>query len=209
MSDPREPSPPDWQSTPPPPPGPAPVLQPRQPWYRRVAVAAPLLSGLAGLVVGLAIGWGSASTANGTSAIAVAGTSTDSSTTSAPSATTSEPSTQSSSESTTTSDSPTTPTAEANHTCDYLLGKGDGTDYSFVADSFITNTGSVPARVRVTATWRQAGTKPITQTKTVSVPVGATDQQVSFSVHATPAQIDRIQSLDTDNQCTVTEKIIG
>lgn len=87
-------------------------------------------------------------------------------------------------------------------TCKYILDFENG--HEFVASAFLHNPGNLQAKARVKATWRQAGGKAVTQVKTVTVPAGAKDYEVTFKKKATDAQINKIQALDTERQCTVT-----
>jgi hypothetical protein len=62
-----------------------------------------------------------------------------------------------------------------------------------VADQ-INNKGNVGLVMEVTAKWLQAGSAPITQTKTVRVPVGG-NKTVRFSYLADENEIDLIQAV--------------
>lgn len=102
-----------------------------------------------------------------------------------------------------------TPTVEAEEdpagtytsSCDYLLDFDNG--HEFVGDAFITNPGSSALQAVVTATWRQAGHDAIVKKKTLDVPGGSEDLEVHLRSDASRSEIDRIQALDTDKQCSV------
>lgn len=95
---------------------------------------------------------------------------------------------------------------EFEDSCDYLLDFDSG--HTFVASAFLTNTGDVGFKAKVTATWRQANGKHVVDSKTVKVPVGDDQVEVYFEEDASSAQIDRIQSLETDKQCKVEVEIV-
>lgn len=86
--------------------------------------------------------------------------------------------------------------------CDYLLNFDAG--HTFVADAFLTYEGSTPITVKITASWLQSGGEPVTQTKDVALAEGDTDIHVTFAADASSSQIDAIQALPFDKQCTVT-----
>ena len=58
----------------------------------------------------------------------------------------------------------------------------------------INNKGNVGLVMEVTAKWLQAGSAPITQTKTVRVPVGG-NRALRFTYLADESEIDLIQSV--------------
>ena len=98
------------------------------------------------------------------------------------------------------------PEGDFEQSCDYLLDFDNG--HTFVASAFVTNTGDVGFKAEVTATWRQANGKHVTQTKTIEVPVGDEPVEVYFEKEASGRQIDSIQSLDGDKQCKVEVSIV-
>lgn len=99
-----------------------------------------------------------------------------------------------------------TPDGDYTTDCDYNLDFDNG--HTFTADAFITNTGGVKFTAEVKATWRQSNGKHVVKVKKVKVPVQDEDTEVYFEVPATDRQIDLIQNLDTEKQCTVKVSII-
>lgn len=99
-----------------------------------------------------------------------------------------------------------TPDGDYTTDCDYNLDFDNG--HTFTADAFITNTGGVKFTAEVKATWRQSNGKHVVKVKKVKVPVQDEDTEVYFEVPATDRQIDLIQNLDTEKQCTVKVAII-
>jgi hypothetical protein len=104
------------------------------------------------------------------------------------------------------------PNAEFSSSCDYVLG--DFTDFTatgfrFIAGADVVNTGNIGVEVKVTASWKQLGTNPITMVKTVRVPIDGT-RSVQFTKRVGQNNIDLIQAVgfDTDN-CSVDAKIVS
>lgn len=93
--------------------------------------------------------------------------------------------------------------------CDYNLGSGaSDTEYEVTATAFLRNVGGTVAKVRVTATWRQQGSKGLVKSKVVTVRAGD-EQEVGLSRKVTPTQIDRLQALPTERQCKVDAEVVG
>jgi hypothetical protein len=109
---------------------------------------------------------------------------------------------------------PPTPDPEGKftHACDYILG--DFTDYTptgyrFIAGANVRNTGNVGIVVRVFASWRQLGTSPITDARTVRVPYGES-RNVNFTKDVSSNNIDLIQAaLGNGPDCSVKVTIIS
>lgn len=101
------------------------------------------------------------------------------------------------------------PSPDGEHTdsCDYLLGlSGNNTNYSFVGQSELHNTGNIGLKIKVVGVWKQVGAKNVTATKTVLVAAGRS-KTVNFSLHASPSQIDRIQAYAGDTDCVISVAI--
>ncbi len=91
--------------------------------------------------------------------------------------------------------------------CDYLLGDfGDG-DYRFVASAKMKNTGNIGIVVKAVAKWEQIGGGPIKDDTEVRVKTRSS-RTVHFDVPATSDQIDRHQSLNGFNNCSVKLTIV-
>lgn len=97
------------------------------------------------------------------------------------------------------------PTAKASlsyeETCDYLLTFKNDEAGRFVASLTVTNEGEAPGRVKATASFKQLGGSPVTQTKSFSVPAGG-EREIQFSISATSEEIDAHQSAG-DPSCDV------
>jgi hypothetical protein len=74
--------------------------------------------------------------------------------------------------------------------------------FRFVAQAVIHNTGNIGTVDLVTARWFQAGTSPVVATKTVQVKAGAS-KRVGLTEQVSQNEIDLIQSLGYDSNCTV------
>jgi len=104
--------------------------------------------------------------------------------------------------------SPTpSPDGKFSGSCDYTLGDNPvGGTAEFIGEVDLDNTGNIGTIVRVKITWPQEGYSPITRTKTVKVPFGATGQAVRFHVPASGTEVDRLQSWqnghDYNDGCT-------
>lgn len=85
--------------------------------------------------------------------------------------------------------------------CDMLLGElgpsgfryGDPTGPRFVASAEVTNTGDVSFVAKMTARWKQAGTKAIVARKDMLVAPGATES-IAVTRLATQSQVDAYQA---------------
>jgi hypothetical protein len=102
--------------------------------------------------------------------------------------------------------------------CNYTLSASvSGTDW-LTAEVDLTNTGNVAAVVRVTVAWPQEGFSPITSTRTVRLPYGATGKPVRFHVSAGSTEsgsnvIENLQSWESghnypSNDCTYNETFL-
>ncbi len=91
-------------------------------------------------------------------------------------------------------------------TCDYLLGdSSDFDDYRFVAGGAVTNNGGVGAVVRVRATWKLLGEKPVKISRKFRVKAFE-EREWQVKVPATPDQIDAHQS--AEGECDTSAKLI-
>jgi hypothetical protein len=148
-----------------------------------------------GLLIGAAVGAGSATATNGEgndrSALAASPAETQGPT-SAPTAELSSPSPE---ESTSLPAIPN-PDAKFSSACDYILGDFSNFTthgFRFIASATIHNTGNIGVVADVKARWVQLGTKPLTDVKTVRIPVGAS-KHVNFTKPVGQDNIDLIQS---------------
>ncbi len=94
------------------------------------------------------------------------------------------------------------PDGEFGSSCDYLLGDFDDDDYRFVATAELENTGNIGIVVEVVASWKQIGADPIAETKTTRVKVGRS-KAVNFDIQVGSDEIDRHQSVNSDETCVV------
>jgi hypothetical protein len=97
------------------------------------------------------------------------------------------------------------PAGTYSHSCDYVLGdfsENTASGFRFVAQAVIHNTGNIGTVDLVTARWFQAGTSPVVATKTVQVKAGAS-KRVGLTEQVSQNEIDLIQSLGYDSNCTV------
>jgi hypothetical protein len=74
--------------------------------------------------------------------------------------------------------------------------------FRFVASTNIKNTGNIGIKDRATAKWYQIGGAPVTREKVVKVEVGE-HKNVRWTVLANSDQIDKIQALPYNKQCSV------
>lgn len=93
--------------------------------------------------------------------------------------------------------------ASFSRTCDYLLGD----QYELIGDSRVKNTGNIGIVAEIIFEWRQAGTMPIKEKKTVRLSPGAA-KTVRANIVATSDQIDRLQAMPYGQQCKVRGRII-
>jgi hypothetical protein len=103
--------------------------------------------------------------------------------------------------------------AKADYTsnCDLLLNSNfdSSTTGWLVADAEITNTGNVGAVIRVTATFKQAGSRPIRIVKKARVPIGA-QKNVHFKRPVSQNETGAYQAAPgyfNGNACSVKAKI--
>jgi len=99
--------------------------------------------------------------------------------------------------------------------CDYTLGDnpaGDPSTAVATAEVDLTNTGNVGTVVRVTVGWPQEGYAPLTMTRTVRMPYGASGAPVSFHMPLTSTQLDNLQNWQLGHTgqdgCTYSETIL-
>ncbi len=94
---------------------------------------------------------------------------------------------------------PATPDAKGTSTesCNYTLSQGDSPGGTLTGEIDVTNTGNIGIVVKATEAWPQQGSNPITLTKTVKVPYGASGQPVMFNY---PADYDVISNLQNWEQ---------
>lgn len=97
----------------------------------------------------------------------------------------------------------------ADVSCDYLLAEGLGDDHKLIASAYVSNEAQADAVVQITATWRQSGGKPISQSKKITLAAGAKDIEVQFEKPANGRVIDRLQAVPTDKQCDLTMDLIN
>jgi hypothetical protein len=103
------------------------------------------------------------------------------------------------------------PSGKVSGTCDYDLGSGLGSDYSFTAEADVDNTGSGGIVVVVKVSWPQFGRSPVKASKKVHVAEDKT-ATVRFSKHATMSQVTALQSWqerhDFDDGCKYAADIV-
>lgn len=155
-------------------------------WPRRAAY---------GFVVLAAFGIGAGVGSSGHSSPTAGGTST-----SAAVAATSSPAATSAATTPPPAPSPTptpSPNGTYNGACNYTLGN-DPVNGTAVAtgDIQLTNTGNIGTVTRVTITWPQQGYAPLSETKTVRIPVGGSDD-VQFNRPLTETQLSNLQNWQT------------
>jgi hypothetical protein len=91
-------------------------------------------------------------------------------------------------------------------TCDYLLGDSlDDDDYRFVAGGTVSNDGGKGAVVRVRASWKLLGEKPVKVSRQFRVKA-LQEREWQVKVPATQDQIDAHQS--AEGECDTSAKLI-
>jgi hypothetical protein len=94
--------------------------------------------------------------------------------------------------------------------CSYTLGN-DGQTYVATGEVDLVNTGNVSTTDKATITWPQEGYAPLSVTRTVNSPYGATTP-VPFSLALTYTQISNLQNWQTGHSfadgCTYNATII-
>jgi hypothetical protein len=103
------------------------------------------------------------------------------------------------------------PSGKITGSCDYELGSGDGSDYSFTAEVEVENTGDVGIVTVATVSWPQFGRAPVKAKKKVRTSAGRT-VTVRFDRHATMTQLSALQSWqerhDYDDGCKYHASIV-
>lgn len=98
--------------------------------------------------------------------------------------------------------------------CNYTLSDNfsDANAGTATGDIEVTNTGNVGIEVKATITWPQQGYDPLSQTKTVKVPVGGSSD-VQFRVPMTMNQVENLQNWQEGHGfkdgCTYSGKIVS
>lgn len=111
------------------------------------------------------------------------------------------------------------PQANGSGSCSYTLGNSASADNYLTGEIDITNTGNIGVTVKASISWPQEGYSPITVTKTVNVPHGASAMPVSFNYNAGNIAsgsnvIDNLQAWEqghpgSTNDCTYNITITG
>jgi hypothetical protein len=107
---------------------------------------------------------------------------------------------------------PAIPEPDATYTssCDYVLGDftQSKNGFRFIAGADVENTGNIGVIVRVTATFKQLGTKPVVLKKNARIAYGES-ASVQLTKVVSQNQIDLIQSAqDSGDICKVVASVI-
>jgi hypothetical protein len=99
------------------------------------------------------------------------------------------------------------PNGKVSGICDYSLGSGTGTDYSFIADVTIENTGNVGIVATAKAVFNQLGSAPVVVKRAgVHIAIGRS-KTVHLKRTASPSEIDLHQSANSkcSTDATITD----
>jgi hypothetical protein len=104
------------------------------------------------------------------------------------------------------------PKAEYTSTCDYVLGdfsSNTSHGFRFIAGADITNTGNVGITIRLTASFKQLGSRPLVVTKEGQIPYNG-KRSIEITKPVSQNELDLIQAAQGGGDiCTAKAKIVG